>query len=316
MATERASRGATRRHERRSQSKQGRLRSRPPYGLIAPAVIYLLVFQTYPLAEGVRLSLTDTSLLNPRSGNYVGLENYANIIGSSAFNQVLYLTLIYALVSVVLAIVVGMGAALVMHHPFRGRAFLRGAVTVPWATPQVAVALIFVWMFNNQYGVINYLLTAFGLTSQYHRWLDNVNLAMPAVLVVSVWMIFPFTALALLAAMQSIPDELYEAAKIDGADPVNQFKQVTLPAIRPTLVIVALFLTIWALRRFEIIWLLTQGGPAGSTGTLVVDLYREAFRFMRLGSAAAIGVLGVAIAAIVAAVFLWTESRNQRLSDV
>ncbi|MGH3452172.1 MAG: carbohydrate ABC transporter permease [Haloechinothrix sp.] len=292
-----------------------RQRRRAPYAMIAPAVIYLLAFLAYPMGEGLRLSVTDTGLLNPRQGRFVGLDNYVTALTSGDITRVLSVTLFYAAASVAITVVLGVIAAAVMNRPFPGRTLIRSAVTIPWTTPQVAVALVFAWMFNNQYGVINYLLTTFGLTDHYHRWLDNVDLAMPAVLATTVWMIFPFTALVLLAAMQSIPEDLYESARIDGADPLNQFRAVTLPAIAPTLLVVTAFLSIWAIRRFEVIWLLTQGGPAQTTSTLVVDLYRQAFRLRRLGYAAAIGIVGVALAAIVAAGFVWAEARRKKAAD-
>jgi multiple sugar transport system permease protein len=289
-----------------------RWRGAAPYILIAPAVIYLLTLQAYPLLEGGRLSLTDTSLLQPGAGDFVGLANYLEIASSASFWRVLRVTLVYTVVSVLGALGLGMSAALLMNKPFRGRAFVRGAVTIPWAAPQVASALIFIWMFNNQYGVFNYFLTALGVQERYGRWLDNPDRALIAILIVTIWMIFPITALVLLAALQSIPEELYEASRIDGADPLNVFRNVTIPGIAPTLLVITLFLTIWSLRRFEIIWLLTQGGPGGATGTLVVDLYREAFRLTNLGYAAALGMAGVLLSTLATAAFFGLSRRLNR----
>lgn len=294
------------------EGRRPRKRVLAPYLLIAPAVVYLLIFQAYPLLEGGRLSLTQTSLLQPRSGRFVGLANYGEILTSPRFLEVGLITSIYTLASVLGALALGMAAALLMNRPFRGRGFVRSAVTIPWAAPQVAVALIFVWMFNNQYGVINFLLTSLGVQDDYGRWLDNPDRALIAVLTVTVWKIFPITALVLLAALQAIPDELYEASSIDGADPVNVFKTVILPGIAPTLLVITLFLTIWSLRRFEIIWLMTQGGPAGATGTLVVDLYREAFRHSRLGYGATLGMVGVLVSTLATAAFFAVSQRLNR----
>lgn len=274
-----------------------------PYLLIGPTLLYLLAFQAFPVLEGARLSLTDTSILRPRQGSFIGVSNYRTLISTEGFWSVLRVTVLYTVTSVVAAIASGLLVALLINRPFKGRGLVRAAITLPWAAPQVAVALIFTWMFNNQAGVFNYLLTLLGAQDSYSRWLDNPDRAFGAVIIITVWMVFPLTALVLLAALQSIPDELYEAARVDGSDPVNVFKNVTLPGIAPTLLVISLFLTIWAFRRFEVIWLLTQGGPQGTTSTIVVDLYRQAFRNTRLGYGAALGIVGVGLSLVVTAGF-------------
>jgi len=218
----------------------------------------------YPLIKEFQLSFTNTSLLAPNGGIWVGLNNYSAVVSNPDFSAAAVTTLVYAAGSVVGALVLGLGAALVMNRASRGRVFVRSAITLPWAAPPIAIALIFAWMFNNQYGVINFLLLKAGLVDNYQQWLDNQTLALPALLVVTVWMTFPICALILLAAMQSIPKELYEASKIDGARAFNRFAYVTIPGIRPTLYLITLLLTVWALRRFDIIWVMTQGGPVGT----------------------------------------------------
>lgn len=283
-----------------------------PYLLVAPVVAYLAVFLAYPLVRGTQLSFTNTTTLNPRGGTSVGWANYQDFVASDRLASTLGVTFTYAAASVLGALGLGLVAALAMNRPFRGRSVLRATVTIPWAIPQVAIALVFSWIFNNQYGVANYLLTSSGVLDGYTRWLDNPDLALPAVTAVTIWMIFPLAAIVLLAALQSVPGELYEAARVDGADPLSTFRTVTLAAIKPTLLVLALFMTIWALRRFEIIWILTQGGPAEATNTLVVDVYRQAFRHMELGPAAAVGMVGVALSLVVAGGYMLLARREER----
>jgi multiple sugar transport system permease protein len=284
-----------------------------PYLMAAPAALYLLVFVIYPLVEDVRISFTDASLLAPRGGTAVGVANYLEVLGSTQFWASLQLTLLYAAVSVTLALCLGLAAALLLNRPFHGRGLVRAALSVPWATPSVAVALTFAWMFNDQYGIVNFGLTRLGLLHEYTQWFDSPQLALPALIAVTVWMTFPFAALVLTAALQFVPKELYEAAMIDGASTWSLYRYVVMPLIRPTVAVVALFLSIWALRRFDIIWLLTQGGPVGATNTLVVNLYQDAFVETRLGLGAAVGTLGVALSVIATAVYYVAIRRTDRV---
>ena len=295
-------------------NRSRRLRTATPYVLIAPAVLYLLVFMAYPLIKELQLSFTQTSLLAPNASTPVGLDNYVSVISNPNFAKAALTTLLYAAGSVVGALLLGLGAALVMNRQSKSRVFVRSAITLPWAAPPIAVALIFAWMFNNQYGVVNFFLQKIGLIDVYQQWLDSEALALPSLLVVTVWMTFPICALILLAAMQSIPKELYEASKVDKASAYNRFLNVTLPGIQPTLYVITLLLTIWALRRFDIIWVMTQGGPVGSTTTLVINLYREAFQNQNLGISSAIGMIGLVLSVGVTVVYFIMNRRAERQS--
>lgn len=296
----------------RDQQSAGRLRAATPYLLVAPAAIYLILFMAYPLLKEFQLSFTDTSLLAPNDGSAVGIDNYGKVISNPEFAKSVWVTLLYAGGSVIGALGLGLGAALVMNQPTRGRVLIRSAITLPWAAPPIAVALIFGWMFDNQYGIVNFLLTKIGVVQTYQHWFDNQDLALLTLLFVTVWMTFPICALILLAAMQSIPKELYEASKIDGARALNRFTYVTIPGIRPTLYVITLLLSIWALRRFDIIWVMTQGGPVGSTTTLVVNLYREAFQNQNLGTSSAIGMLGFILSTVVTVGYFVLNRRAER----
>lgn len=272
---------------------------------------YLAAFMAYPLIEGLRLSLTDTSLLRPRDGLYVGFENYAQALTSTDFWHAVWITGAYTFLSVTGGIALGIVLALAMNLNFKGRAIVRALITAPWATPTVAAVLVFAWMFNPQYGVVNYALSNLGVIDQYTSWLTSPNLAMVAVTTVTIWKVFPFTALVVLAALQLVPEDLYSAAEVDGADKLSIFRRITLPSIAPTLSVLTLFLTIWIARRFEIIWLLTGGGPVDETNTLVVDVYRESFTHSNLGFGSTLGVLGLLISSAVTVVFLLYTRRSE-----
>ncbi|GIJ26425.1 sugar ABC transporter [Micromonospora qiuiae] len=263
--------------------------------------MFILVFQAVPLAQEIFLSFTRTTLLNPTESTWVGLDNFVRIFGDEDFHRTLRTTVVYVIACVVGAVGAGLAVALLLNRSFRGRGWARALVTVPWAAPGIAVALIATWMLNPQYGIVNRFLDAIGLGVPGGAILDSPRYALPAILATTIWQLFPFTSVVLLSALQSVPKDLTEAAMVDGAGPWSAFRAVTWPVIRPTVGLLALLMTIWSLRRFELIWLMTKGGPVGATETLVIDLYSQAFDSKELGSAAAIGMVGVVISLIVIA---------------
>lgn len=283
-----------------------------PYWFAAPVALYLLLFQGWPLVYEFWLSFTSTALLAPDLQHYVGLQNYTDLLTQPDFRRVLLITAVYTLVCVLAAIGLGLGAALLLDAPFRGRGLARALVTIPWAAPPVAVALIFVWIYNGQYGVFNHLLRALGAAADLQSWLDSPALALPALLLTTVWQIFPFATLVILAALQGVSSELREAAVLDGAHRLSVFRAVVWPAIQPAVALLALFLSIWSLRRFDLIWLMTQGGPIGATNTLVIELYRRAFVYRDLGQGAAVGMVGLLLALLMTAGYFHYTRRAER----
>ncbi|MDP9794677.1 multiple sugar transport system permease protein [Catenuloplanes nepalensis] len=279
---------------------------RTPYIFASAAALYLLVFTAWPLLDGIRLSFTDTRLLNPAAGEWIGTDNYAALLADPGFAATLGVTLLYSAATVAGALLLGTAAAVLLDRSFRGRTALRTLLTLPWAAPTVAVALIFVWIFNVDDGVLNAATGAAGLGR--HGWLTAYALA--TVTAVSVWKVFPFVMLVVLAALQAVPRELLESAVVDGAGPATVFRRVTWPFLVPTLRVVALLMTIWSFRRFEIIWLLTQGGPVDRTTTLVIDVYRTAFLESDLGRSAAIGTVGLLLSALATVAYALAERRS------
>lgn len=299
---------------RRQSSRRGRTgRNWTPYFFIAPAVGYLAVFMLFPLVRGIQLSFTDTKLVNPGGGDFIAVDNYAELISNEHFWNSLWATLVYTTATVVFSLLIGTIVAVLINRPFRGRAIVRAILTFPYATPTVAVALIFVWMYNQSSGVLNETIGVFGIGET--GWLTDPAFGMFSVVLTTVWKVFPFVMLVILAALQSVPEELFEATRIDGADGLSTFRAIVLPHLMPTLRVVALLMTIWSIRRFEIIYLLTGGGPVETTNTLVINIYRQAFSEQQLGVAAAIGVLGLLLSLLVTTNFFLVERREARRED-
>lgn len=280
------------------------------YLFIAPAVLYLLVFTVYPLITGITLSFTATKLVNPDGGRAVGMENYEYLVSSDKFWASVATTLLYTAFTVIFAVSLGVVAALILNTPFLGRPVIRAIATIPWAIPTVAAALIFVWMYNNELGVINQGTQALGFGQQ--GWLIDPNLGLLAVTLATIWKVFPLVMLVMLASLQSVPQELREATWMDGATRWQSFKAVTLPHIMPSIRVMALLMTIWSIRRFEIIFLITGGGPLDATNTLVVNVYRTAFQDQNLGRAAAIGVLGLVLSLLVTLIYFLVERHQEK----
>jgi len=281
--------------------------SRTPYLFAAGAAGYLLLFTAVPLGKGIALSFTNTNLLNPAEGDYVGTDNYTSLLASERFWNSVWTTLVYSAATVVCSVFIGTVAALLINRQFPGRTVLRAILTSPWAVPTVAVYLVFRWIYNDESGVLNRFTGAIGLGE--HGWLTDPRFGMFSVLVATVWKVTPFVMIVILAALQSVSADLYEAARIDGADGWGIFRAIVLPHLMPTLRVVALLMTIWSFRRFEIIFLLTGGGPVDRTNTIVINVYREAFNNSELGLAAAIGALGLVLSLAITLVYFVLERR-------
>lgn len=283
-----------------------------PYLFIAPAALYLFIFQGIPLIQEFRLAFSNAKLFRPNDFDFIGFDNFVAISQDDGFWQAVSVTVVYVICCVVGTVLIGLGVALLMNRKFKGRSVLRSLIIIPWAAPPVAIALIAVWMLDARYGIVNRALAVGGLAPEGGNWLNSTTLALPAVLIVTIWQLFPFTSVVTLAALQSVPEELNEAAMLDGANARQRFSAVTWPTIRPTVALVAILMTIWSLRRFELIWLMTQGGPVGTTNTLVIDLYRESFIIRDLGQGAAIGIVGLLVSLTITVIYFILSNRAAR----
>jgi len=281
-----------------------------PYAFILPPMIYLMVFMFWPLARQMYMSLTNTRIINPNRGRFIGLGNYERLFDDPAFYLSLKATLVYAVLAVVFGVSLGVISALAIDRPFKGRAVVRAILLFGWAVPNVAASLIWLWMYNDRSGVFNRITEFLGLGR--FPWLTSTELALGSILAVTVWQVAPFVMLVVLAALQSVPHEVREAARIDGADGLSTFRAVTLPHIRPAIQLASLLVCVWSIRRFDIIYLLTGGGPVGTTSTLVVKIRQIAFEGHELGMASAYGAVGLVLALAIAALHYVVEQRRMK----
>lgn len=282
-----------------------------PHVLILPVTLAVVAFILVPLGWGLRLSLTDTKLIGMGFTDGFTLRNYAAVLASPAFWGAFWVTLLYSAGTVVGGVALGLATALVLNLDFWGRGVVRTLIILPWAIPHVVAALIWQWMYNPDYGVINYAIGWLPFIGAAPNWLSNPDLALVSVILVNVWKTFPFAALIILAGLQTISDDMYEAADMDGAGPFRRFVDITLPGLRHVMAIVILLLTIWSFGNFVFIFLMTQGGPAGATNALVVKIYFEAFKFFRAGPAFAMGAVLLAVSTVLAIAYLAVVRRSQ-----
>lgn len=254
--------------------------------LVAPALAVLAVFAFYPVAGSMWLSLHRLVLSLPAAGEpFVGLANYRELAASPVFAHSLLVTLVFVAASTTLEIAVGLGMALCLHAAYRGRGWVRAAVLVPWAVPTVVASQMWRFLLNDRYGPVSYYL--FGGAAV----LADPAGALGAVIMADVWKTSSFAALIILAGLQGIPDEVLEAAQVDGAGPLSRFIFVTLPLLRPALLAALLFRTIDAFRVFDLVFVMTQGGPADATDVLQYLGYKRMFAEGLMGSGAAISTV-------------------------
>ncbi|WP_439544918.1 carbohydrate ABC transporter permease [Sandarakinorhabdus sp.] len=257
--------------------------------LIAPTILVLGAVIVYPLLSAIYLSFF--SIYTPTlDGNWVGLSNYRELLANGGFWSALLTTAIWTVGTLTLQIIVGVGMALLLHQNILFRSLARGLVLFPYFLSTVVAVLVWRWLFNDLYGILNAMLMSAGIIDAPVNWLGAMPNAMLSIIVVGAWKFFPFVVIAVLARLQTIPETLYEAAKIDGAGPIARFFDVTLPQLRDVLTIVILLRTVWDFKEFDLIYLMTGGGPVNGTRTLPLIVYQQAFGLNQMGMAAAYAV--------------------------
>ncbi|MEW6105898.1 MAG: sugar ABC transporter permease, partial [Bacillota bacterium] len=277
---------------------------------IAPTLICLLVVLAYPLALIVGMSFFDVEPTRHVGWVFTGMGNYREIVRDRDMWGSLANTAIWTIGSVAIQFVVGLAGALVLREHFRGNALLRSLLLVPWATPAVVGALAWKWMYHGQYGLVNAFLRTLGFREVSVAWLGDPRTAMGAVIVTNAWRGFPFIMLMLLAGLLSVPDTLREAAAIDGASFWQDLRYVTLPQLRPVVLVSTLLAGIWTFNNFSYIYILTGGGPAGRTDILVTFVYRNAFKYFRFGYAAALSVVLFLLVLLASAAYIRLVGRE------
>lgn len=281
--------------------------------LLAPALLLLLLVFAYPILRAFWLSLFDKSLGTQLESVFIGLNNYSRLVGDGRFWQSFGVTTIFTTASVVSELILGMCIALVLHQRFVGRSLVRTAALIPWALPTALIGLAWAWIFNDQFGVVNDILLRLGLIDAGINWLGNPALAMVAVVIADVWKTTPFISILLLAGLQSIPEDLYEAHSLEGATAWQSFWRITVPLLMPQILIAVLFRFAQAFGIFDLIAVMTGGGPGGATEVVSLYIYSTVMRYLDFGYGAALVVVtfSLLVLAVAIASFLLNRSRKR-----
>jgi trehalose/maltose transport system permease protein len=291
-------------------------RQRAAFWFLAPMLAALFFVAAWPLLRTIWFSLTDTLLSDLYGGEFIGFDNYLSLrvldsgrwiwrgtLVDPAWWNAVWNTVRFAFVSVFFETVLGLIVALVLNAEFKGRGFVRAAILIPWAIPTIVSAKMWAWMLNDQFGIINDIMLNMGLIDQKIAWTASVDTAMYAVLMVDIWKTTPFMALLILAGLQMVPRDIYEAAKLDGVNPVKVFFKITLPLIRPALAVAIIFRMLDALRIFDLVYVLTPNSAA--TKTMSVISRENMIDFDKFAYGAAQSTLLFAIIAIFVSLYIW-----------
>jgi multiple sugar transport system permease protein len=286
-------------------------RDRQAWALLLPLLVIIVTVTGYPLISTVRLSFTDASLTGRHvAQHWVGFANYAYVFTDPDFGDAFRRTLYFTFVSVGFEILLGVLVALLLNREFAGRAIVRAIMVLPWALPTIVNAMMWRLIYNPEFGSLNALLSQLGLIDSYRSWLGTPGTAMNMVVLADVWKNYPLVAIIVLAALQTIPRELYEAADIDGAGPWTKFWKVTFPAILGPLSVALILRMIEAFKVFDIIYLMTRGGPADTTKSVSFFVYQESFAYLRAGSGASYAVTVALTSAVMIAIYIMLLRRQ------
>lgn len=280
------------------------------YVFLIPAAISLLFVDFVPMVYGVRLSFFVKNIFRPDYQPFVGLAQYQQLVEDPLFVRSFFQAWYWTIGSVLGSFVVGMMAAVVMNQRLPARGLIRGIILIPWVVPSALAAMMFGLLLTSV-GLVNTVLMNLGLIHDWHPWLSDPNTAMPALILTHTWKGFPFFAVMLLAGMQAIPPELYEAAKIDGANALQCFRHITIPGLRSTIMISTLLSTIWTFGSIDLIYIMTSGGPFYSTFTLAMFAYVTAFGTGQMGYAAAASVVVALILMVFTAIYLYSYLKRE-----
>jgi len=263
--------------------------------LTVPMIIIMGTVIGWPLVRTILLAFTDAQMMDVGTSGFVGLANFKQAITNEGFLASLKVSAIFALIVVTSEMILGTAVALLVNEPFKGRNLLRALLILPWAIPTVVNAIMWRLIYNPEYGALNSLLTQLGLIDSYVSWLGSANKALGAIIFADVWKNFSLVALIALASLQTLPSSQVDAAKIDGANAVQRFGYITLPHIIPSLQVALVLRIIEAVKVFDIIYIMTKGGPANKTRSGSIFVYQEAFTNSRMGSGATYAIIMVAV---------------------
>jgi multiple sugar transport system permease protein len=283
------------------------LKSNTGFLFALPALIVLMMLIAYPVTYTGILSVTN------QQEEFVGLQNFRDVLRPRVTTQALWNTLWWVFGSIFFQVIFGVAAAILLNQNFRGRAVVRSIALIPWVVPGIVAATTWAWMFHTEFGIINYMLTGAGVLEEPIGWLITGNTVLPAMIAINIWKLFPFVAIMVLAGLQSIPQELFEAAKVDGASYWEEVRHIMLPQIRPVVTAVTLLLVIWALNAITIIYAITRGGPANKTLVTPIQIFRLAFESSAFNQSAALAVMFFGVVMLI--VFIYIKSLATESSE-
>jgi multiple sugar transport system permease protein len=266
---------------------------------VLPAIIVLGILIAYPIVYTGLLSVTNDA------GDFVGLKNFTAVVNSRTTSTAVWNTAYYVIGSIFFQVTLGTLVGILLNQEFRGRGLVRSLALIPWVVPGIVAATTWAWMFHTEFGIINYMLTSANIVSDPVNWLTDRNTVMPAMIAINSWKLFPFVAVMVLAGLQTVPNELYESARVDGATFWEEVRYVMLPSIRPVLVAITLLLLIWGMNAITIIYSITRGGPANRTLITPIQIFRTAFELFQFNQAAALSVLFFFVTIVFVAIYIW-----------
>lgn len=286
------------------KTKQGHKKRPDAFFLLLPVILLLLLFIAYPLVNTVALAFQDYRLTSVQSAKFNGLANFKAIVTDPYFGLILRNSLIFTFVTVLLQFFLGLVLALALNKPFRGRNIYQAIVFLPWSISALVIGFTFRWLYNAEFGPVNDLLIKLGILKEKVSFLGDGRLALLCVISAMVWYGVPFFGIMLTAAFQSIPTDLYEAAEIDGSGAIKKFWYITLPYAKPTIILTLLLRTIWIFNSADLIYVMTNGGPANATHTLASYMFSKAYSTLDFGQTGALGVLFMAGLLLYAGAFM------------
>jgi multiple sugar transport system permease protein len=281
------------------------------YLLITPSIIMIALIYFYPMLNGFWQSLHFFMRLQPWNYHFTGFENYIEAFNSRQFWMALRTSIVWTIGGVTFSYLLGLIAALLLNEKFRGRGIYRAVLLLPWVVPPVVAGTSWMWMYADQDGIINLTLRNLGIIDKPIYWLSKRHLAMVSAIIVYVWRSFPFMMITVLAALSGIPDDIYEAGRIDGASTFQLLRYITFPLIIPISVIATVLASIWAFNDFGTIFVLTGGGPASSTTTLILHAYKEAFQRYNVGYGTSLAMIAMVLMLGVGAIYLRLQAKQQ-----
>jgi len=296
-----------------SRKLSKKLKNWTAYLFVIPSIIFICVFMLFPIAYNLIISFQNVTIMNlAGEREFVGWLNYINIFKDVNFTVSLKNSFLFTGLCIVFQFVIGFGFALFFNQKFPGRDLMRSLMLLAWMFPIVITATLFKWMLSNDYGIVNYVLLSIGIIDQPIHWLTESSTSLLGTIIGNVWIGIPFNMIILLSALQALPEDLYEAAKIDGANYLQRFIHITLPLLRPTILILLMLGIVYTFKVFDLIFIMTAGGPVNSSTVLPLYAYQLAFQQFEFSAGAAVASIMFVILSIFAGIYLWMIRKEEQ----